>query len=98
MMFLVRQGLVCVNAPDELAAVLLQDRLAPFFRCEIVRVPEGSWEVHVFVGAPRSLAAVLASARQWLEAERIAATTISVDGQTQVLERLSVGSVRLPVD
>lgn len=89
MMFLMRHGLVRVNAPDELAAVLLQDRLAPLFRCEIEKVQGGSWEVRVFASGPAPLAAVLAAARQWLEAERIAATTINVDGETQVLERLT---------
>lgn len=91
MMFLMRHGLVRVNAPDELAAVLLQDRLAPRFRCEIAKGQEGTWEVQVFASGSVSLAAVLAAARQWLEAERIAATTITVDGESQVLERSPEG-------
>lgn len=83
------QGLVRVNAPDELAAVLLQARLAPLFRCEIEKVQEGTWEVRVLASGPTSLAAVLAAARQWLEAERIAAVTINIDDETQVLDRLT---------
>ena len=88
---LVRHGLVCVDAPDELAAVLLQDRLAPRFRSEIEKGQEGRWVVQVFASGTASLAALLAAAREWLEAERIPATTISVDGESQVLERLPEG-------
>lgn len=79
-------GCVCVEAPDEIAAVLLRDRLAPQFRCEIERLDSGGWQLQVHASGQVAVAAVLASTREWLAAERIAATTLTVDGLAQVLE------------
>ena len=80
-----RLGELSIEAPDELAAFLLQQRLEGLGAALLVRARNGSWHLELRPAGPASAAAALALTREWLAKERIASTTIGLAGRRQTL-------------
>jgi len=80
-----RLGELRIKAPDELAGFLLRSRLERLGQAELVWLGEEGWEVRLRASGPRATAAALELTREWLARERIAATQVVVEGETQTL-------------